>query len=119
MLHLQFFEAANKFRSRDSDNSVFGNSSTVLFLCKSAVGQNVYKYQPQGRQKSSGKNWLEEQNMYSYLTQGGQQTLVNMQPRNMAFIAETQQQSRKDDGVLMFLMYQGGKLTSSESSLNY
>ena len=47
--------------------------------------------------------------MYSYLTQGGQQTLVNMQLRNMAFMAGTQQQSRKDDGVLMFLMYQGGQ----------
>ena len=93
------FEAANKFRSRDSDNSVFGNSSTFLFLCKSAVGQNVYKYLPQGRQKSSGENWLEEQNMYSYLTQGVQQTLVNMQPRNMAFMEGTQQQSRKDGGV--------------------
>ena len=37
--------------------------------------------------------------MYSYLTQGGQQTLVNMQPRNMAFMEGTQQQSRKDGGV--------------------
>ena len=55
------------------------------------------------------RNWLEEQKMYSYLTQGGQQTLVNMQPRNMAFMAGTQQQSRKDDGGLMFLMYQGGQ----------
>ena len=93
------FEAANKFRSRDSDNSVFGNSSTFLFLCKSAVGQNVDKYLPQGRQKFSGEKWLEEQNMYSYLTQGVQQTLINMQPRNMAFMEGTQQQSRKDGGV--------------------
>ena len=37
--------------------------------------------------------------MYSYLTQGVQQTLVNMQPRNMAFMEGTQQQSRKDGGV--------------------
>ena len=37
--------------------------------------------------------------MYSYLTQGVQQTLVNMQPRNMTFMEGTQQQSRKDGGV--------------------
>ena len=37
--------------------------------------------------------------MYSYLTQGVQQTLINMQPRNMAFMEGTQQQSRKDGGV--------------------
>ena len=65
-------------------------------------------YRKVGRNPQS-RIWLEEKNMYSYLTQGGQQTLVNMQPRNMAFMAGTQQQSRKDDGVLMFLMYQGGQ----------
>ena len=34
---------------------------------------------------------------------------VNMQPRNMIIMAGTQHQSRKDGGVLMFLMYQGGQ----------
>ena len=65
-------------------------------------------YRKVGR-NSQARNWLEEQKMYSYLTQGGQQTLVNMQPRNIAFMAGTQQQSRKDDSGLMFLMYQGGQ----------
>ena len=119
MLHLQF---SRQQTSSDQGTRIIVSLGTAVrfyFYAKAQLVRMFTKIYHKVGRNPQARNWLKEQKMYSYLTQGGQQTLVNMQSRNMAFMAGTQQQSRKDDGYLCFLSTEAGKMMSSESSLKY